>query len=137
MALIKINVFFYGLFMDSALLHAKGVAPENEVSAQLQGYTIRIGNRATLVPEPHKNVYGVLMSLTHPEIDLLYAKESLKAYRPEPVMVHTKDGRILPALCFNLIEPPAAHERNEQYAGKLKLVAIQCGLPPEYADSIN
>jgi AIG2-like family len=137
MALIKINVFFYGLFMDSSLLHAKGLSPDIQSSAQLPGYTIRIGNRATLIPEPNKNVYGMLMSLTHPEIDSLYGEESLKAYRPEPVMIHTKDGRILPALCFNLIESPAAHERNEQYADKLKLVAINCGLPEEYVNSIN
>ncbi len=76
------------------------------------------------------------MSLTHHEIDLLYSEESLKAYRPEPVIVHTKDARTLPALCFNLIEPPAAHERNEEYARKLKLVAIKCGLPQEYVSSI-
>jgi hypothetical protein len=137
MALIKINVFFYGLFMDSSLLHAKGLSPENKGLAQLPDYSIRIGNRATLIPEPNKNVYGMLMSLTHPEIDLLYAEESLKAYRPEPVIIHTKDGSIIPALCFNLIEPPASHERNEQYADKLKLLAIQCGFPQDYVNSIS
>ncbi|MBD0286260.1 MAG: gamma-glutamylcyclotransferase [Flavisolibacter sp.] len=134
---MRVNVFFYGLFMDVALLHAKGVIPQNPMLAELQGYSLRIGNRATLVPDANKTVYGSLMSLTHDEIDRLYSDESLKAYRYEPVIVHTKDGRTLPALCFNLIEPPAHHERNEEYARKLKLVAIQCGLPEAYVNSIS
>jgi hypothetical protein len=134
---MRVNVFFYGLFMDAVLLRSKGVIPQDQISAQLQGYSIRIGNRATLIPEANKSVYGILMSLTHHEIDLLYAEESLKAYRPEPVIVDTKDERTLPALCFNLIEPPTTHERNEEYARKLKLVAIQCDLPEEYVNSIG
>lgn len=134
---MRINVFFYGLFMDAELLRSKGAVPQNQILAQLQGYSIRIGNRATLIPEANKSVYGVLMSLTHHEIDFLYAEESLKAYRPEPVIVHTKDKKTLPALCFNLIQPPATHERNDEYARKLKLVAAQLELPEEYVNSIR
>ena len=129
---MRVNIFFYGFFMDAALLQAEGFSPENSIIAELQGYSLRIGNRATLVPDANKTVYGFLMSLTHDEIDMLY-----KAYRYEPVIVHTKDGRTLPALCFNLVEPPAHHERNEEYARKLKLVAIQYGLPEEYVNSIS
>jgi hypothetical protein len=55
---------------------------------------------------------------------------------PVNVFFYTQDGRVLPALCFNLIEPPAADERNEEYARKLKAVAIQCRLPEEYVNSI-
>jgi hypothetical protein len=134
---MRINVFFYGLFMDMALLQSKGADPRNPVSAQLPGYTIRIGNRATLIPAANKSAYGILASLTSQEIDGLYAEDSLKAYRPEPVLVHTEDGRILPALCFDLVEPPAPHERNDEYARKLKIIATQCGLPEEYVNSIG
>ncbi len=123
--------------MDVALLHAKGVMPQNPMLAELKGYSLRIGNRATLVPDANKSVYGFLISLTHDEIDMLYNDESLKAYRYEPIIIHTKDGKILPALCFNLVEPPAHHERNEEYAFKLKLVAIQYGLPEAYINSIS
>jgi hypothetical protein len=133
---MRVNVFFYGLFMDVELLLSKGVVPQNPILAQLRRYSIRIGNRATLIPKANKSVYGVLMSLTQQEIDLLYADESLKEYRPEPIMVYTKDKRMLPALCFNLVKPPAAHERNEEYARKLKLVAIRWHLPEDYVNSI-
>ena len=134
---MRVNVFFYGLFMDVTLLHSKGVIPKDTMLVELQGYSLKIGNRATLIPDANKTVYGFLMSLTHDEIDILYSDNLLKAYRYEPIIVHTKDGRTLPALCFNLVEPPRHHERNEEYARKLKLVAIQYGLPEEYVNSIG
>ncbi len=46
----KIDVFFYGLFMDEALLKTKGVIPANLRYASVLGFQLRIGNRATLVP---------------------------------------------------------------------------------------
>jgi hypothetical protein len=134
---MRVNVFFYGLFMDVTLLHSKGVIPYNSILAKLQGYGLRIGNRATLIPDANKTVFGFLMSITHDEIDILYSDESLKEYRYEPVIVQSKEGKSLPALCFNLVEPPAHHERNEEYARKLKLVATQNGLPEEYVNSIT
>ena len=134
---MQVNIFFYGFFMDAALLQAEGFSPENSIIAELHGYSLRIGNRATLVPDANKTVYGSLMSMTHDEIDKLYSVESLKAYRYVPVIVHTKDGKTLPALCFILPDPPADHERNEEYARKLKSAAIRCGLPEEYVNAIS
>jgi hypothetical protein len=134
---MRVNVFFYGLFMDVTLLHSKGVIPQEIVLVELQGYRLKIGNRATLIPDADKTVYGFLMSLTHDEIDILYSDPSLKAYRYEPVIVYAKDGKILPAVCFNLVEPPANDERNEEYARKLKLIALKTGLPEEYVNSIS
>jgi hypothetical protein len=135
--MLQIHVFFYGLFLDTDLLTAKGINPQNPVTAHLKDYAIRIGNRATLVPAENKHVYGILMSLTHPEIDLLYSAESLSAYRAEPVMTHTSEGRMPSVLCFNLVQPPALHERNEEYAAKLKIPANRCGLPEDYVHSIG
>src|SRR5688572_3806148 len=134
---MRVNVFFYGLFMDVTLLHSKGVIPQDIMLVKLRGYSLKIGNRATLIPDVNETVYGFLMSLTHEEIDILYSDTSLKAYRYEPVIVYAKDGRILPALCFNLVVPPADNERNDEYVQKLKLLATQCGLPDEYVNSIG
>ena len=43
----SIDVFFYGLFMDTELLRAKGVDPVNVRSACIPGFALRIGQRAT------------------------------------------------------------------------------------------
>ena len=132
----RIDVFFYGLFMDEALLRAKGVKPENRRLAFVEDYSLVIGARATLVPSPGQTVHGVLFSLTHHELESLYSEPSVSVYRPEAVSASV-DGKTVPALCFNLPAPPAADERNEEYASKLKELAARIGLPASYVASIK
>jgi hypothetical protein len=132
-----VPVFFYGLFMDIGLLRSKGLDPQNPRLAQLPGYQIRIGNRATVVLAQNMSVYGILVDLTRQEINRLYSRKSLKGYRAEPVIVLIEGTQRLAALCYNLAEPPLPQERNEKYAKKLRAVALQCGLPEEYVHTID
>ena len=136
MAHRQLDVFFYGLFMDHQLLEAKGIHPIEIRVAAVPGYRLRIGARAALVPDPAAEVHGVLMKLSHGELDTLYSDASVEAYRPEPVLALTRDGASIPALCYNLPEPPAASERNAEYATKLRALAGRIGLPSEYIASI-
>ena len=41
----RVTVFFYGLFMDPALLRDQGVQPENPRAATVAGYRLAIGAR--------------------------------------------------------------------------------------------
>jgi hypothetical protein len=133
----KIDVFFYGLFMDEDLLRAKGVTPENIRSASLTGYQLRIGDRATLLPAQSGHVFGLVASLSHAELEQLYSEPSVQAYKPEGIPVHLSDGGVLPALCFNLLEPPSTDERNAEYASKLRALARRLNFPEEYVASIQ
>lgn len=133
----RIDVFFYGLFMDDALLRQKGMNPTNRRMAMVENFSLVIGARATLVPCANATVYGVLFSLTHAEVDALYAEASVSVYRPEAVSAQLADGSIIAALCFNLPVPPSREERNQQYASKLRELAEQIGLPPGYVSSIH
>jgi Gamma-glutamyl cyclotransferase, AIG2-like len=131
----RVEVFFYGLFMDEDLLRAKGVVPENRRLASVNNFRLMIGNRATLVPFDGATVYGVLFSLTHQEIDLLYSDPSVGEYRSEAVAALI-NGEAIPALCFNLPTETSESERNSEYAAKLKALAERIGLPQHYVDSI-
>jgi hypothetical protein len=133
----RIEVFFYGLFMDEALLRDKGVSPENRRAAAVENFSLAIGDRATLVPAPGRTAHGLLFSLTHTEVDALYGEASVSAYRPEAVLARLPSGGIVPALCFNLPTPPSAEERNPQYASKLRELALRIGLPQDYVSSIG
>ena len=133
----KVAVFFYGLFMDEALLREKGLQPEDCRVASVENFRLAIGARATLVPCAGATVHGVLYSLTRGEVDALYAEDSVSAYRPEAVAARLADGEIVPALCFNLPAPPSDGERNAQYASKLRELAGRIGLPPDYVSSIR
>jgi hypothetical protein len=66
----RIEVFFYGLFMDDELLRAKGANPINIRPACVPGFVLRIGQRATLIRDPGACAYGLLMEFTHAELEL-------------------------------------------------------------------
>jgi hypothetical protein len=133
----RIDVFFYGLFMDDALLREKGMNPADRRIASVENFSLVIGARATLVPYVGTTVHGVLFSLTHSEVDALYREGSVSVYRPEAVSARLEDGSLIPALCFNLPVPPSREERNPQYVAKLKELAERIGLPASYVSSIR
>ena len=124
----RIPVFFYGLFMDAELLRGKGVDPQNIRRASLPGFALRIGQRATLVPDANGRAHGIAMDLTHAEIDGLYAEPGVSMYRAEPVLLETETGPAA-ALCFVLPVPPQPDERNDEYAAKLRDLSSRLGLP--------
>lgn len=133
----RIDVFFYGLFMDDALLREKGMNPKDRGMALVENFSLVIGARATLVPCPGQTVHGVLFSLTHSEVDTLYSEPSVSVYRPEAVSARLVDGSLIPALCFNLPAAPSTDERNPQYASRLRELAGRIGLPASYVSSIQ
>ena len=133
----KIDVFFYGLFMDEALLQAKGIPSPNLRVASVSGFQLRIGNRATLVPALEERVFGLVASLSHRELEQLYSELSVQVYKPEAVLATLLNGESLAVLCFNLVELPTADEHNPEYAAKLRALAKQLKFPPDYVSSIQ
>lgn len=134
---VPVNVFFYGLFMDTEALREKGFHPAGSRQACVTGMRLRIGRRATLVPDPAGCVHGFVIGLSHEEIDALYAEPSVVDYRPEPVIAQLHGRSPVPALCFNLPPDKAAAEANPDYAAKLRALAARLGLPPDYVASIQ
>jgi hypothetical protein len=137
MATRALDIFFYGLFMDKELLISKGVRPTNIRLASVRDFELRIGQRAALVHEQSGRVYGVVMSLSHDELEKLYSEPSVRAYRPEAVLAEVSNGEVIAALCYNLVEPPSNDEHNDEYASKLRSVGQRVGLPAEYVASIR
>jgi hypothetical protein len=133
----RIEVFFHGLFMDADLLRTKGADPQKIRSACVFGFELHIGQRATLLRNTDARAYGMVMELTHTEIDQLYSEASVRAYRPEAVLCELADGSRVPALCFNLVVPPGPDEANSEYAAKLRGLAHKLGLPSDYVDAIR
>ena len=137
MPIRRVDVFFYGLFMDQELLRVKGVRPAAVRLASVQGFQLRIGQRASLVPDHSGCVHGVVVSLSRPELEQLYSEPSVRAYQAEAVLAHISGGDVIAALCFNLDQPPLSNEHNPEYVAKLRVVAKQVGLPEEYVASIR
>ncbi|WP_417623843.1 gamma-glutamylcyclotransferase family protein [Paremcibacter congregatus] len=129
-------VFFYGLFMEEELLIAKNIAPVNKGLAVLPGYALRIGDRATLLPDPAGVCHGVLMDISPSEADDLYGEGSVADYVPETVQVQTREGQTVSALCYNLpADKISGH--NAAYATHLLKLAEKLGLPQDYLTQIR
>jgi len=127
----EVTVFFYGLFMDASLLESKGISPSGPTVGYIDGYGLRIGRRATLVPEEASRAYGVLMRLRAEDVRALYSDESVADYIPESVSVVLPDGTLEPAVCYNLPESKL-EGTNPQYASSLLALAGKLGLPGAY-----
>ena len=129
-------VFFYGLFMDEALLASKGIHAAEPAIGYVDGFGLRIGERATLIPEPKGRAYGVVMRLASEDVAALYADPSVADYVAEPVIVSLPGSAEVPALCYNL---PAEKlvGANPKYASALLALATKLGLPDRYLEHIR
>ena len=132
----RVDVFFYGLFMDETLLRAQGLEPQGLERATVEGFALQIGQRATLVPSADRTVQGVLFSLTLAELNKLYSDPSVAAYQPHAVLARLPDGQSVPALCYSLPNPPPP-EPNPEYVAKLRAIAEKVRLPRDYIDSLR
>jgi hypothetical protein len=131
-----IDVFFYGLFMDADILEENQVIAINPRPGYVEGFALRIGQRAALVPAPDARAYGMIMAISGADLARLYAAPGLELYHPEAVLARTLEGEAFPALCYNLGAAPGVHERNPEYAARLQRVLQALGFPPEYVASV-
>ncbi len=130
------RVFFYGLFMDERLLATKGIEPSEIRIGFVNGYALRIGERATLVRRPGSRAYGVIMEIAPGEAKELYAEPSVADYQPEPVIAELVDGTRVDAVCYNL-PGDRVTGANREYAESLLSVATRLGFPDSYLDEIR
>jgi len=113
------DVFFYGLYMDEEILKSKNIVGRNKRIGVADGYELRIGNMATLLRKENAKAYGIVYSLTHDEIDILYKKAGLTEYVTEAIIIKLEDGTSIATLCCNLLNPPKDDETNDEYYKKL------------------
>ncbi len=131
------KIFFYGLFMDRALLTGKGLHPEALGPAVLPDYRIHIGERATLVRSPSSRAYGIVMELSGDEARTLYAEPSVREYLPERVRVELLDSsETVEADCYLLPAGAGLAGTNPAYAARLSELVGALGFDPAYVTEI-
>lgn len=130
------NVFFYGLFMDADLLAEKGITPRDAAVGHVEGFSLYIGERATLLRSAGARAYGVVMEISPGEAKDLYAEASVADYVPEPVIVELIDGSKVEASCYILPDDKVTGT-NTDYAEALLQVARKLGLPETYLAGIK
>src|SRR6202162_5131717 len=95
----RVEVFFHGLFMDEDLLRGKGLEPEGGEIAAIDGFALRIGQRAALVPTPGAKVYGLVFSLTRSELGGNRERPDLRDF-PLSSTQTNHAGQAVPLFCL-------------------------------------
>lgn len=131
----SMEVFFYGLFMDEDILMKNGINASNPRKGYLNDYTLKIGNRASLIPCENEKAYGIVMEVNDEEIIKLYAERSVADYIQEKVAVVTETNEHLTATCYNL-PLELLTGTNDAYAKSLYELAKRLNFPKEYLDKI-
>ncbi len=133
-----VSVFFYGSFMNDKVLSKARVSPRNLRRAKLSGFSIVVSPRATIVPEHHGCVYGLVGELTHLELDKIYAKDwfGFGSYVPEAVLLEETGCSETPALCYICwdMEPASA---SREYLSLMLEVGQLYGFPTSYLEEIS
>lgn len=132
----QVAVFFYGLFMDESLLASKGINPSRASVGHVDGYALRIGSRATLLPDENNRAHGVLMTIRSEDANALYSDENVADYVAEPVWVVLSDGTRESAVCYNLPKSKL-QGTNTEYAKSLLALAQKLKLPNDYLEQIE
>src|SRR5437016_2178683 len=115
--------FFYGSYINVAVLQEAGLALLQLEVARLPGFDIRIRPLANLMRSDEQSVYGIITTPTHAELDRLYAhaRDVLGGtYLPEAVLVQTRVGMWLPVLCYlapTMEDRAAANDYIDRIAG--------------------
>ncbi len=130
------TVFFYGLFMDGSLLASKGVNAGQPTMGYLDGYGLRIGERATLLPDANSRAYGVVMTVASRDLETLYSEPSVADYIAEPVAVTVPTDTQVSAVCYNLPADKLVGT-NPEYAAALLELASRLGFPDTYLAHIR
>lgn len=131
--------FFYGSYINRAVLREVDLVPERIEVARLSGYDIQIRPLANLVVADRHTVYGILATATHDELDRLYthARQVLGGdYLPHPVLAQTARGAFEPALCY--IAPDlAAAPAEADYVARIVEPAREYGFPSWYLSRLQ
>ncbi|MBL4789471.1 MAG: gamma-glutamylcyclotransferase [Kordiimonadaceae bacterium] len=136
----KVQVFLYGPLSDMAALTEIGLKRRAFAPASLGGFDLIIQPVANIVEVGDGVVYGVIANFTHAEIAILEATQNgsltSAAFNPEPVIVRTRGGRIVPALTYlsTNLDPSFA---KADYVKSLLATADKYGFPRWYLDRIE
>jgi hypothetical protein len=134
-----VTVFFYGSYMSLDVLKGVGLVPDRVEVARLPGFEISIRPLANLVRSDRDAVYGILASATHRELERLYAhaRDVLGGtYLPYPVVAHTLDGKLVPALCYIASSLEGGHA-DDEYVERILKPAREYNFPAWYIQRLE
>lgn len=139
MSVRRVDVFFYGTYINFDVLNEAGIYERPFQAARLAGYRLEIGPLANLVPDDASQVFGIVTRLTHRELDHLYlghARELGGVYLPEAVLVSNVRNNLIPVLCYISHDMEWA-DAAPDYVDRIAGPAREYGFPADYVAHIE
>ena len=139
MAARKVQVFFYGSFMNLRVLEEAGIPKRPFAPAAIHGYELVIQPHANITEAGDGVVYGILANITHAELETLYSTHlgtiTTAHYLPEATLVSTRGGKIVPAMVYIAHDMTPALADNA-YVDRILKPASDYGFPSWYQERI-
>lgn len=136
----KIQVFLYGSAINLDVLSKAGLKKRAFAPASLAGFDLVVQPVANLVENGDGVVFGILANFTHEEIATLTDNHtpSLTAatYNPEPVIIRTRGGKIVPALTYLSVDLTPGFADSD-YIDRILKPAKNYGFPRWYLERIE
>ena len=129
-----VRVFFYGGLINPEVMTRVGLPQREQIVAAVPGFQIRIEPWVTLQPCPLSTCYGVVMPVSHQELEAVYAKLAVP-YFPYPVIAQTADTAIA-ALTY-LAGPMERRVADEAHIAPLLSAAEGLNFPGWYLNEIR
>ncbi|WP_417449338.1 gamma-glutamylcyclotransferase [Kordiimonas sp.] len=136
----KLQVFFYGGYMNMKVLEDAGIKKRAFAPASINGYELVIQPYANIVEAGDGVVYGILANMTHAELATLYGDNINKltgtAYLPEAMLVFTRGGKIAPAIVY-IADDMTPGKADNDYVDSILKPAEAYGFPAWYREKIT
>ena len=131
-----VKAFFYGSFIRKEVQAKGGFQPETIEVARLSGFDIHICPHAALSRSDEHSIYGILVDITHRQLDAMYAAPGVGVFLPQAVLVETGDGKLTPALCYI---PPSRDDKpaDRAYLDSLIAAGREYGFPQWYLNKLG
>jgi hypothetical protein len=133
----RVRVFFYGTFMNPAVLAEYGIVARDLLPARVAGFELYIRPRVNLLPSAGASVYGTIACVTHEDLEKVYSdleKRFDLKYLPEAVLAETLAGTLTvkAALCYITSQMTPGRAAPE-YVKELAECVRALNLPESYA----
>ena len=135
-----VNVFFYGSYMNFAVLKEVDIDERDFTVGSVSGFALTISPLANLIRQTQGVVYGILTALTHMELERLYQEHARGKlgghYLPEAVVVSLPNEIHTPALCYISYDMKSG-KAEPAYVDRILVPARNYGFPAWYLDTIE
>jgi len=140
MAVRKVQVFLYGSAINLDVLAEAGLKKRAFAPAALAGFDLIVQPVANILENGDGVVFGILANFTHEEIALLTSSHTQAltgaSYNPEPVIVRTRGGKIVPAITYLSVDLEPSFPK-DGYIDRILKPAKNYGFPRWYLERIE